>query len=73
MISCLICLYYAFLGRWGQVSHRLTQKKRAKVLLLFGIRKFFYKKMHFEPKKRWKRVVFGVKVLFLRALCVIVI
>ena len=61
MISCLICLYYAFLGRWGQVSRRLTQKKRAKVLLLFGIRKFFYKKMQFEPKMGWKSVVFGVK------------
>ena len=30
-----------FWGLWGQVSRHLTQKKRAKVLLLFGIRKFF--------------------------------
>ena len=50
-----------FWGRWGQVSHHLTQKKRAKVLLLFGIRKFFYKKMQFEPKMGWKSDVFGVK------------
>ena len=50
-----------FGGLWGQESHHLTQKKRAKVLLLFGIRKFFYKKMQFESKMGWKSGGVGVK------------
>ena len=34
----------------GLIGVEPLDKKRAKVLLLFGIHKFFYKKMHFLAK-----------------------